>query len=76
MNSNFNIFALKNNYDSAIIGILGALLIFLFTRHGGIGLEPDSIVYLSTARSAATGGGFFEFERFDEKNEYEVQALI
>jgi len=62
MNSNFNIFALKNNYDSAIIGILGALLIFLFTRHGGIGLEPDSIVYLSTARSAATGGGFFEFE--------------
>jgi hypothetical protein len=62
MNSNFNIFALKHNYDSAIIGILGALLIYLFTRHGGIGLEPDSIVYLSTARSAATGGGFFEFE--------------
>jgi hypothetical protein len=62
MNSDFKIFALKNNYDSAIIGILGALLIFLFTRHGGIGLEPDSIVYLSTARSAALGGGFFEFE--------------
>jgi len=62
MNSDFNIFALKNNYDSAIIGILGALLIYLFTSHGGIGLEPDSIVYLSTARNAATGGGFYEFE--------------
>jgi len=62
MNSTFKTFALKNNYDAAVIGILGAFLIFLYTRHGGIGLKPDSIVYLSAARSAASGSGFFEFE--------------
>jgi len=62
MNSTYKIFALKNNYDAAYVGVLGALLIFLFTRHGGIGLKPDSIVYLSTARSALAGSGFFEFE--------------
>ena len=54
-------FSLKKNWDAAIIGVIGALLVYFFTRHGGIGLEPDSIVYLSTARSVAHGGGFFEF---------------
>lgn len=57
-----SLFSLKKNYDAAIAGLIGALLIFLFTKHGGIGLEPDSIVYLSTARSVVQGGGFFEFE--------------
>jgi hypothetical protein len=57
-----NLFSLKKNWDAAIAGFIGALLIYFFTRHGGIGMEPDSIVYLSTARSVAHGGGFFEFE--------------
>ncbi|MDP4290140.1 MAG: hypothetical protein Q8908_03580 [Bacteroidota bacterium] len=62
MISNTGLFSLKNNYDSAIAGLIGALLVLLFTKHGGIGLEPDSIVYLSTARNIIHGGGFFEFE--------------
>ena len=57
-----SLFSLKKNWDAAIAGVIGALLIYFFTRHGGIGMEPDSIVYLSTARSVAHGGGFFEFE--------------
>jgi hypothetical protein len=62
MSPGSSLFSLRQNYDAAIAGLIGALLIFLFSRHGGIGLEPDSIVYLSTARSVVQGGGFFEFE--------------
>jgi preprotein translocase subunit Sec61beta len=62
MNSDISLFALKKNYDSAIAGLIGVLLIFFYSRHGGIGLSPDSIVYISTARSVVHGGGFFEFE--------------
>jgi hypothetical protein len=57
-----SLFSLKKNWDAAVAGLIGALLVYFFTRHGGIGLEPDSIVYLSTARSVAHGGGFIEFE--------------
>jgi len=57
-----SLFSLKKNWDAAVAGLIGALLVYFLTRHGGIGLEPDSIVYLSTARSVAHGGGFFEFE--------------
>jgi hypothetical protein len=62
MNADISLFALKKNYDSAIAGLIGVLLIYLYSRHGGIGLSPDSIVYISTARSVVDGGGFFEFE--------------
>src|SRR5664280_1965727 len=62
MSPGSSLFSLRQNYDSAIAGLSGALLIFLYSRHGGIGMEPDSIVYLSTARSVVQGGGFFEFE--------------
>lgn len=62
MNSDISLFVLRKNYDSAIAGLIGVLLIFFYSRHGGIGLSPDSIVYISTARSVVHGGGFFEFE--------------
>lgn len=62
MSSGSNLFSLRQNYDTAIAGLVGVLLIYLYSRHGGIGIEPDSIVYLSTARSVVQGGGFFEFE--------------
>ena len=62
MSPDISLFALKKNYDSAIAGLIGVLLIYLYSRHGGIGLSPDSIVYISNARSVVHGGGFFEFE--------------
>ncbi len=42
-------FFLSGNKDSIPAAIAGFGLIQLLSRHGGIGLSPDSIVYLSTA---------------------------
>ena len=39
------------NKDSLLAAIAGFGLIQLLSRHGGIGLSPDSIVYLSTAQN-------------------------
>ena len=61
MSPDISLFSLKKNYDSAIAGFIGVLLIYLYSKHGGIGLSPDSIVYISTARNVVHGGGFFEF---------------
>jgi len=62
MNTEINQFSLKKNWDAAIAGLIGILVIYMYSRHGGIGLSPDSIVYISTARNVVHGGGFFEFE--------------
>jgi hypothetical protein len=64
MSSGNNLFSLKRNIDSFIVGLLGVLLIYLFTKHGGIGLEPDSIAYLSTARNVVHGNGFMDLDGF------------
>lgn len=61
MNPSDHLFTIKKNYDSIIAGAIGALLIFFFARHGGIGISPDSIVYLSTARNVVYHGAFNEF---------------
>ena len=39
------------NKDSLLAAIAGFGLIQLLSRHGGIGLSPDSIVYLSAAQN-------------------------
>jgi hypothetical protein len=62
MTPDISLFSLKKNYDAAIAGLIGVLLIYLYAYHNGIGLSPDSIVYISTARSVVHGGGFTEFE--------------
>jgi hypothetical protein len=41
----------SGNRDALLAGIAGFALIQLLSRHGGIGLSPDSIVYLSTAQN-------------------------
>jgi hypothetical protein len=41
----------SGNWDTLIIAIAGFAMIQLLSRHGGIGLSPDSIVYLSTAQN-------------------------
>ena len=52
----------KNNIDSLIAALTGFVLILLYTRHGGIGISPDSIVYTSTARSIQEGKGLIQFD--------------
>ena len=37
------------NYDAIPAAIAGYLIIQAFARHGGIGVSPDSVVYISTA---------------------------
>jgi hypothetical protein len=48
--------SLKKNYDSLIAAIAAFFIIYVYTRHSGIGISPDSVVYLSTARSLHAQG--------------------
>ncbi|MBS1666181.1 MAG: hypothetical protein JST58_02280 [Bacteroidetes bacterium] len=43
--------AIKKNYDSLVAALVGFIIIYIYTRHSGIGISPDSVVYLSTAKS-------------------------
>lgn len=47
--------------DAWLTSSLASFLIFLFTRHSGIGLSPDSIAYLSTAEHIAQSFSFTDF---------------
>lgn len=49
-NSNPNAQAFGNS-DSLLISLAGFILILIYTNHSGIGISPDSIVYLSVAKS-------------------------
>jgi hypothetical protein len=40
----FHFSSIKKNADSLLAAAAGFIIIFLFTRHGGIGVEPDSVV--------------------------------
>ena len=41
-----------------ILGFIGASIILLLTIHHGAGILPDSVAYISVARSLAEGNGF------------------
>jgi hypothetical protein len=45
-----NLFPLKN-LDALITSAIGFYAIYLYTQHSGIGISPDSVAYLSTARN-------------------------
>src|ERR1035437_511470 len=51
----------KKNIDSLIAGVAGFIIIGLFTKHSGIGISPDSIVYASVARNLLNGVGIFDY---------------
>jgi len=48
--------------DSIIAAILGFYFVQALTRHGGIGVSPDSIMYTSVARNLTQGNGFLQFD--------------
>ncbi len=49
MKRNFKTPFLSGNYDSLLAAIGGFVLIQLLAAYGGIGVSPDSVVYISTA---------------------------
>ena len=42
---------IKKNFDSLVAALIGFIIIYLYTKHSGIGVSPDSVVYLSTAKN-------------------------
>ena len=63
MNPQLALFGLRRNIDSLAAGVAGFCIIFLFTRHSGIGVSPDSINYLSAARNLAAGQGLTQYDQ-------------
>jgi len=57
----FQFSSFKKNIDSIVAAIAGFIIIFLFTRHGGIGVWPDSVVYLTTAENLHVNGKLADF---------------
>ncbi len=55
-------FAPFRNIDSIIAAIIGFTIIQFFSRHSGIGVSPDSVTYLSTARHFIAGRGLIQFD--------------
>lgn len=51
----------SGNRDALLVAIAGFAMIQLLSRHGGIGLSPDSIVYLSTAQNIHDHGLINDF---------------
>jgi hypothetical protein len=50
------------HYDTLIAAIAGFIIIHAFAKHGGIGISPDSVVYLSAARNIHSTGSFIDFD--------------
>jgi len=45
-----------------IAGAIGFVIIQIFSHHGGIGVSPDSVTYISTARNFYNGHGLIGFD--------------
>ena len=52
---------LKKNIDSLIAAAAGFFIIFLFTRHSGIGVCPDGVVYTTAAENLKATGKYMDF---------------
>jgi len=51
----------KRNIDSLIAAATGFFIIFLFTRHSGIGVCPDGVVYTTAAENLMATGRYVDF---------------
>ncbi len=56
------LFALSINLDSLIAAAIGFTIIQVFSKHSGIGISPDSVTYISSARNLLEGKGFLAFD--------------
>src|SRR5262245_14988567 len=57
----FSLSSLKRNVDSLVAAAGGFVIIMLFTRHSGIGIEPDSVVYMTAAENLHRAGRLVDF---------------
>ncbi|MFI5132740.1 MAG: hypothetical protein ACHQEB_00310, partial [Chitinophagales bacterium] len=57
----FQLSSFKKNLDSLAFACAGFIIIILFTRHGGIGISPDSVVYSSAAENLQLNGKLADF---------------
>ena len=48
--------------DNFVGAMLGMLAVEMLTQHGGVGISPDSIYYISAAHSVKEGQGFMQFD--------------
>jgi hypothetical protein len=48
--------------DTFLATILGMATVLYLTQHGGLGISPDSIYYISAAHSLREGHGFMQFD--------------
>lgn len=52
---------LIRHFDALIAAIIGFFVLSLFTKYGGIGISPDSVMYISGARNIYAHQVFFYF---------------
>jgi hypothetical protein len=57
----FSFSPIKKNLDSIAFAALGFFIIYLFTRHNGIGICPDGVVYTTAAENLRTNGTYTDF---------------
>jgi hypothetical protein len=77
----FQFSSIKKNIDSIVAAVAGFIIIFLFTRHGGLGVWPDSVVFLSTAENLHANSKLADFAQnavveFPAFYPYFLNALI
>ncbi len=64
MNDALQFLSIRKNLDALLFAITGWGIIFLFTRHGGIGLSPDSLAYIATARNLYANHSLSAFNNY------------
>ncbi len=57
----FRLSFFKNNIDSLVAAAAGFFIIFLFTRHSGIGVCPDGVVYTTAAENLRATARYADF---------------
>ncbi len=53
---------LLKHLDTLLASFLGMAAVIYLTQHGGLGISPDSIYYISAAHSVREGHGFMQFD--------------
>ncbi|MBV4355663.1 hypothetical protein [Pinibacter aurantiacus] len=56
--------ALLDRLYAIPFSIAAFLIVFIYSKHGGIGISPDSIVYVSSARSLVEHGKLLGYNQF------------
>lgn len=49
------------NLDSLLVALIGFILLLIYTGHSGVGISPDSIVYVSVARNIHEYGVLLDY---------------